>query len=124
MHNISLTWTSDNQTSFLNSSILGTFLQDVGTSRPEGDDDKEEEQEEPGGAVEVGDPSSTAHAHKSLASTSAQTDEFVVFPYEHLFPSAMPQWFGAPAPQVGAKKPSFLSSLSLIVFFSMGTIFG
>ena len=50
----------------------------------------------------MGNSSSTAHAHKSLASTSAQTDEFVVFPYEHLFPSAMPQWFGAPIPQVGA----------------------
>ena len=30
---------------------------------------------------------------KETATTSAQTDEFQVFPYEHLFPSVLPQWF-------------------------------
>ena len=30
---------------------------------------------------------------KETVTTSAQTDEFQVFPYEHLFPSVLPQWF-------------------------------
>ena len=29
----------------------------------------------------------------SIKHSSIQTDEFLVFPYEHLFPSVMPQWF-------------------------------
>ena len=30
---------------------------------------------------------------KELATKSAQTDDHHVFPYEHLFPSVLPQWF-------------------------------
>jgi hypothetical protein len=29
------------------------------------------------------------------ACASAQTDEFIVFPYEHLFPTVLPQWFSS-----------------------------
>lgn len=42
-----------------------------------------------------------------LTSTSVQTDEFQVFPYEHLFPSVLPQWFVSQGgqPQVGQQRP-------------------
>ena len=46
---------------------------------------------------------------KETATTSAQTDEFQVFPYEHLFPSVLPQWFvgsqGGAASQQNQQQP-------------------
>ena len=38
-------------------------------------------------------PNSPGGGSKEMATASAQTDEFQVFPYEHLFPSVLPQWF-------------------------------
>lgn len=41
---------------------------------------------------------------KEMVTESAQTDEFQVFPYEHLFPSVLPQWFVGSQGGVGSQQ--------------------
>ena len=48
----------------------------------------------------------TLRGSTESATKSAQTDEFHVFPYEHLFPSVLPQWFvGSQGGAAGQQKP-------------------
>ena len=78
------------------------------TPPPERDDDQGGEEEDRSAAGGGAKTTAAARAQEvgeevaaAFASSSAQTDEFLVFPYEHLFPSAMPQWFAAQPEQGG-----------------------
>ncbi len=46
----------------------------------------------------------SADEKRPVLDTSVQTDEFQVFPYEHLFPSVLPQWFIGSQPQGPSNK--------------------